>query len=154
MSSETFETLRSVSTTSGTTAYRRAGSGPTLVLLHALALSSAIWQPLARRLAGSFDVVAPDARGHGATSWDGEPFTMADLATDVVALLDALAIDLASVAGMSMGGSTAMVLGPLLGERLTGLVLLDTTAWYGPHARDTWAVRAAKAADEPRSAQV
>ena len=63
-------------------AYRRAGSGHPLVLLHPLALSGAVWGAFAQRLAGSFDVIAADARGHGASGWDGEPFGIDDLGDD------------------------------------------------------------------------
>jgi 3-oxoadipate enol-lactonase len=149
-----FDTASTANTSRGTVSLRRVGTGRALVLLHPLAVSSGIWRPVAGRLSGSFDVLAPDARGHGATSWDGRPFTVTDLAMDVVALLDALEIERVSVAGMSMGGSTAMVLGPLLGERLTGLVLLDTTAWYGPQAEESWGARADHAVQQSRSDQL
>jgi 3-oxoadipate enol-lactonase len=135
-------------------AYRRAGSGHPLVLLHPLALSSAVWGAFADRLAGSFDVIAADARGHGASGWDGEPFGIDDLGDDVAALLDGLGLDSAHVAGLSMGGSTAVNFAGRYAGRVTGLVLADTTAWYGDDAPRTWAERADGVLAKPREQQV
>jgi len=56
------------------------------VLLHPLALSSEVWGTYGALLARSFDVIAPDARGHGKSGWDSEPFGIDDLADDVAAL--------------------------------------------------------------------
>lgn len=135
-------------------AYRRAGSGHPLVLLHPLALSGEVWGGYAARLARSFDVIAPDARGHGASGWDGEPFGIGDLGDDVAALLDGLGITTAFVAGMSMGGSTAVSFAGRYASRTDGLVLADTTAWYGVDAVRTWEERASTVAARPREAQV
>jgi 3-oxoadipate enol-lactonase len=135
-------------------AYRRAGSGHPLVLLHPLALSGAVWGTFAQRLAGSFDVIAADARGHGASGWDGEPFGIDDLGDDVAALLDGLALDSAHVVGMSMGGSTAVSFAGRYPDRVTGMALADTTAWYGDDAPRTWAERAAGVLARPREQQV
>ena len=72
----------------GGLAYRRAGSGEPVVLLHPLALAGDAWGEFADRLATRADVIAVDARGHGRSAWDGGPFTIEDLADDVGALLD------------------------------------------------------------------
>jgi predicted alpha/beta-fold hydrolase len=47
---------------------RTGGTKPALVLLHGLTGSGACWSPLARALEGEYDVVMPDARGHGNSS--------------------------------------------------------------------------------------
>jgi 3-oxoadipate enol-lactonase len=135
-------------------AYRRAGTGPPLVLLHPLALSGAVWGAFASLLAVTFDVIAPDARGHGDSGWDGEPFTIDDLADDVAALLDGLGLAAAHVVGMSMGGSTAVSFAGRYPSRADGLVLADTTAWYGADAVTAWAARADSAVAKPRELQV
>jgi 3-oxoadipate enol-lactonase len=134
--------------------YRRAGAGQPLVLLHPLALAGAVWGAFAARLAGSFDVIAADARGHGTSGWDGEPFGIDDLGDDVAALLDGLGVDAAHVVGMSMGGSTAVSFAGRYPDRASGLVLADTTAWYGDDAPRTWANRAAGVLAKPREQQV
>ena len=135
-------------------ACRRAGTGPPLVLLHPLALSGAVWGAFASLLSADFDVIAPDARGHGDSGWDGEPFGIDDLADDVATVLDGLGIAAARVVGMSMGGSTAVSFAGRYPSRANGLVLADTTAWYGTDAVTTWEARARSAVAKPRELQV
>ena len=135
-------------------AYRRTGTGQPLVLLHPLALSGAVWGAFADRLSEDFDVIAADARGHGDSGWDGEPFSIDDLADDIAALLDGLDLPSAHVVGMSMGGSTAVSFAGRHPARADGLVLADTTAWYGPDAAPTWEARAASVVAQPRERQV
>ncbi|MGH3279181.1 MAG: alpha/beta fold hydrolase [Trebonia sp.] len=135
-------------------AYRRSGAGHPLVLLHPLALSGVVWGEFAERLSGTFDVIAPDARGHGDSGWDGEPFGIDDLGDDVHALLDALGIQAAHVIGLSMGGSTAVNFAGRCPERVSAMFLADTTAWYGAKAPQTWEERAQGVLDRPRERQV
>jgi len=135
-------------------AYRRAGTGHPLVLLHPLALSGAVWGGFARLLSDSFDVIAADARGHGDSGWDGGPFSVDDLADDVAALLDGLGLGSAHVVGMSMGGSTAISFAARHPGRAGGMVLADTTAWYGQDAVTTWEARARGVLAAPRESQV
>jgi 3-oxoadipate enol-lactonase len=135
-------------------AYRRAGEGAPLVLLHPLALSGAVWGEFGDRLAASFDVIAADARGHGDSGWDGTAFSIDDLADDVAALLDALGLPAARVIGMSMGGSTAVSFAGRHPDRATALFLADTTAWYGEQAGKTWAQRATDVVTKARERQV
>jgi 3-oxoadipate enol-lactonase len=135
-------------------AYRRSGAGHPLVLLHPLALSGAVWGAFASLLSTNFDVIAPDARGHGDSGWDGDPFAIDDLADDVAALVDGLRLGSAHVAGMSMGGSTAISFAARYPSRADGLLLADTTAWYGADAVSTWEARARTAVAKPRELQV
>ncbi|OLF06056.1 alpha/beta hydrolase [Actinophytocola xinjiangensis] len=135
-------------------AYRRRGSGPPLLLLHPLALSGRVWEPLTDRLAADFDVIAPDARGHGESGWDGAEFGVTDLADDVVALLDGLGLASAHVLGMSMGGSVALTLAGRAPGRVDRLVLADSTAWYGEDAVPVWTERAGRVAATARTAQI
>lgn len=138
----------------GGLAYRRWGAGPPLVLLHSLALSSAMWAPVAAELGERFEVVAPDARGHGDSAWDGSAFSVEDLADDVRALLDALGLERAHVLGLSMGGTVALALAAEAPSSVDRLVVCDASAWYGENAREQWAERAARARSVPRHAQV
>lgn len=135
-------------------AYRRSGTGHPLVLLHPLALSSAVWGEFADRLSANFDVIAADARGHGDSGWDSAPFGIDDLGDDVAALLDGLRLESAHVVGMSMGGSTAISFAGRYPGRVDGMVLADTTAWYGPDAVTTWEKRASGVLATPRESQV
>jgi 3-oxoadipate enol-lactonase len=139
---------------SGTISFRRRGQGEPLVLLHPLALSGAAWGPFVDGLTDQFEVIAPDARGHGESGWAGDAFTAEDLADDIEALLDGLGIDSAHLLGMSMGGSVGIVFAGTRPDRVERLVLADTTAWYGEHAPVVWAERADKAVAVPRPQQV
>jgi pimeloyl-ACP methyl ester carboxylesterase len=74
-------------------------------------------------------VVAPDHRGHGASSKpEGESnYAMALMATDMVAVADGLGWDRFVLLGHSMGGMVAQYMATAVGDRLVGLVLMDTS---------------------------
>jgi 3-oxoadipate enol-lactonase len=130
------------------------GAGEPVVCLHPLALSGAMWQPLATALGASFRVLAPDLRGHGRTSWDRGPFDVEDLARDVAEALDALSLGSVHLLGMSLGGGVAMTFAGRWPDRVRSLTLADTTAWYGEHAVAAWTARANQAVAVPREQQV
>src|SRR4051794_4570738 len=93
-------------------AFTRAGTGPALVLLHALGLSSLTWEPVIPALAERFEVVAIDLPGFGRSAMlpsAVEPHP-AILAGAVADLLDELGIDTAHVVGNSLGGWVALEL--------------------------------------------
>jgi 3-oxoadipate enol-lactonase len=134
--------------------YLDEGDGPLVVLLHPLAESGEIWRRLIDELTPRYRVVAPDARGHGASTWDGTPFSIIDLADDVAALIGHLGAQPAHVAAMSMGGCTAIALAVRHPDRVASLALADTTADYGPDKAAAWAERADKAVAVPRRKQL
>ncbi|HZE30913.1 MAG TPA: alpha/beta fold hydrolase [Actinoallomurus sp.] len=148
------EIVRMVTTAHGPIAVRRQGTGDPVVLLHPLALSGELWRPLATALSDAFDVLSLDLRGHGASGWDGEPFSIEDMALDVAEVLDALELPSVGMLGMSMGGSVAVTFAGLFPERVGSLVLADTTAWYGDNAVTAWTERARRAAEVPRAEQL
>jgi pimeloyl-ACP methyl ester carboxylesterase len=104
---------------------RTGGANPPVVLLHGLTCSGATWLPIARVLERNFDVVMPDARGHGGSSAPLHGYTYADHATDVIGLIDALELERPIVVGHSMGGMVAAVVATR--ARLRGVVLVDPT---------------------------
>lgn len=108
--------------------YRRTGGDkPPLVVLHGLIGSGACLLPLVHGLADRFDVILPDARGHGGSSAPDKGYLYSDLAGDVVGLVDALKLDAPILAGHSMGGMTAAVAARELGAAARALVLIDPT---------------------------
>ena len=106
---------------------RTGGNKPPVVLLHGLMLSGACWTPLARALEKDYDVIMPDARGHGNSSAPEYGYRYDDLAADVVSLIDALELATPVVLGHSMGGMTAAVVASRNPRQLRGLVLADPT---------------------------
>ncbi|RTL66950.1 MAG: alpha/beta fold hydrolase [Pseudonocardiaceae bacterium] len=143
-----------VTTARGTIEAGDVGEGRPVVLLHALALSGRLFDPIVAEWAPRRRVITPDARGHGGSDWDGRPFTGEDMADDVAALIETLVGGPADVIGMSMGGSTAVLLAQRRPDLVARLVLADATADYGPDRVESWAERAEKAVNVPRQKQV
>ncbi|MBI5346369.1 MAG: alpha/beta hydrolase [Chlamydiae bacterium] len=106
---------------------RTGGDKPPVVLLHGLMLNGACWTPLARALEADYDVVMPDARGHGNSSAPDHGYHYDNLAADVMGLIDALGLATPVLLGHSMGGMTAAVVASQNPKRLRGLVLADPT---------------------------
>ena len=106
---------------------RTGGAKPPVVLLHGLMGSGACWTPLARALEGEFDVVMPDARGHGGSSAPHHGYRYDDLASDVVGLIRGLSLSRPVLLGHSMGGMTAAVVAGRGAGILRGLILVDPT---------------------------
>lgn len=113
---------------------------PALVLANSLGAALAMWDGQARRLAERFRLIRFDARGHGNSPVPPGPYAIDDFGRDVVALLDHLGIARASVAGISLGGMTALWLGIHAPERIDKLVPTCTSAKLGPP--EMWAERA------------
>lgn len=143
-----------IETTWGTLSAIDEGVGPAVVLLHPLAQCGEFWRPLIDELSPRFRVLAPDARGHGSSPWNGEAFSVPDLASDVATLLKHAVDRPAAVLGMSMGGCTAIALATRQPELVSRLVLADTTADYGPDKEQAWATRAQAAVEGPRGKQL
>ncbi len=97
---------------------------PPLMLVHGAGGSHLDWPPTLRRLPEA-RVIALDLPGHGRSSGDGHTDTR-DYAQDVIALLDALDIERAIIAGHSMGGAIAQQIGIHWPDRAAGLILLGT----------------------------
>jgi 3-oxoadipate enol-lactonase len=114
---------------------------PVLVLANSLGATLGMWDPQFPELANRFRVVRYDARGHGDSPEPQGPYTLEELGGDVLALLDRLGVDRAHVCGMSIGGLVGMWLAAHAPERIDGLVLCCTSAWFGDP--DPWFERAA-----------
>ncbi|GAC1387747.1 MAG: alpha/beta hydrolase [Marmoricola sp.] len=107
--------------------WRAGGRGPALVLLNGWSASGLAWpRDWVRTLEASFHVIRVDNRGSGFSRFAPTPFTMADLADDVVDVLDAAEEATAVVAGVSMGGMIAQEFAMRHQNRLAGLVLVAT----------------------------
>ena len=102
------------------------GSGPPLVLLHGISGTSASWWPVIDDLAMSFTPIAPDLRGHGASSAPAIGYLYADYAADLDALLAALAITRPLIAGHSLGGLIALWWARGQPDRAAALLIEDS----------------------------
>lgn len=115
--------------------------GPVVVLSNSLGATHAMWDANLQALEEHFRVVRYDTRGHGRSPVPSGPYTIDDLADDVVALLDGLGVEKAHFVGLSLGGMTGMRLAARNPERVDRLVVLCT----GPHLTpsSSWTDRAA-----------
>jgi 3-oxoadipate enol-lactonase/4-carboxymuconolactone decarboxylase len=114
----------------GTTCYYRLegrDDAPVVVLSHSLGQDHTQWDPQAHDLLSHFRVLRYDLRGHGASGVTPGDYTVAQLGGDVLSLADALGIDRFAFCGLSLGGMIAQWLAIQAGERLTHLVLANTS---------------------------
>jgi len=114
---------------------------PVLILSNSLGTSFDMWAPQMAQFTQAFQVLRYDTRGHGKSSVTPGPYSLAQLAGDVVALMDHLHIDHAHFCGLSMGGQTGMTLALHHPARVRKLVLCNTAAYIGPPAN--WIARIA-----------
>jgi len=113
-------------------AYDRVGDGPPLVFVHGAASDARMWQPQLAALADEFTVVAWDEPGAGRSADVPADFRLADYAACLAALIEALDLGPAHVAGLSWGGTVALELYRLRSELVATLILADTYAgWKG-----------------------
>jgi 3-oxoadipate enol-lactonase len=105
---------------------------PLLILSNSLGTTLEMWDPQVERLAERFRLVRYNTRGHGQSETLPGPYSLDDVGTDVIELLDHLDAERAHVAGLSLGGMTAMWLGINAPDRVDRLVLLCTSAHLGP----------------------
>ncbi len=101
---------------------------PVLVLSHSLGLDHGMWDAQAADLLPYFQVLRYDTRGHGASSVPAGDYSIAALARDVLALTDALGIEQFAFCGLSLGGMIGQWLAAEAPQRLTHLVLANTTS--------------------------
>ncbi len=106
-------------------AWEWAGDAPATLLLHGIANYGRYWDLFADAIAGRLRLLAPDARGHGASARPDAGYEPTEFVADALAILDACAIDRALVVGHSMGGSHAIDLAGSHPDRVLGLVAVD-----------------------------
>jgi pimeloyl-ACP methyl ester carboxylesterase len=108
-------------------AWRSLGEGAPLLLINGYAATSEDWAPtFLAALGESFEVICPDNRGVGASGLGAAELTIDGMAADLEGLLDALAIERATVVGWSMGGFIAQRLVARAPARVAALALFAT----------------------------
>jgi 3-oxoadipate enol-lactonase len=112
-----------------------------VVCSNSLGTTLEMWEPEAGALAQDRRVLRYDMRGHGRSPVPETPYSMADLGTDLVGLLDRNGVERASLYGVSLGGMVSMWVAAHAPERVERLVLCSTSAVMGPP--ESWTERAA-----------
>jgi pimeloyl-ACP methyl ester carboxylesterase len=107
-------------------AYRSAGSGPAIVLVHGITSTSATWERVMPYLATRFTVIAPDLIGHGQSAKPRGDYSLGAYASGVRDLMVTLGHESATFVGHSLGGGVAMQLSYQFPERCERLVLVDS----------------------------
>jgi N-formylmaleamate deformylase len=105
--------------------YRTGGTKPQIVLLHGATDNGLCWTPLAELLSEKYDVVMPDAQGHGLSDRLGKDFKFMDHAHQVASLIQQLGLELPLVMGHSMGAGTTVNLAAEYPGLPRGIILED-----------------------------
>jgi len=109
-------------------AYTEAGDGPVVVLVHGWACDRSFWRNQIEALSDVCRVLAPDLRGHGASSVPEDGYSLAQLAEDIHSMCHDLRAAPFVLVGHSMGGMVAQRYALDHPDDLAGLVLVATTA--------------------------
>ncbi|ARJ44388.1 hypothetical protein B1H58_20420 (plasmid) [Pantoea alhagi] len=111
-------------------------NAPVVVLLHSLGTNLHIWDEQVNVLKKSYRVLSIDMRGHGLSELSAEPFTIEDMANDVLSVIDYFNIKSFSIAGVSIGGLIAQHLADNVPEILNSVILIDT--YLAPVSKEFW----------------
>lgn len=121
--------------------YRLEGRAdrPVLVLSHSIGTDLGMWAPQVEDLSPHFQILRYDTRGHGASDAPPGEYSVERLGRDVLGLADALKFSKFAFCGLSLGGATGQWLALNAPDRVTGLVLANTSPQFGP--RTNWEAR-------------
>jgi 3-oxoadipate enol-lactonase / 4-carboxymuconolactone decarboxylase len=113
--------------------YRLEGNQglPVLVLSHSISTDHSMWDLQVPDLLDHFQVLRYDTRGHGASDSPSGEYSVEQLGGDALALLDALKISKFAFCGLSMGGAIGQWLAINAPDRMTGLILANTSPRIG-----------------------
>lgn len=112
---------------------------PALLLAHSLGADHRMWAPQVADLIPHFRVLSYDARGHGASEVSPGEYSVEMLGHDALSLADKMGIKEFAFCGLSMGGAIGQWLAIHATERLSKLVLANTSPQFGP--RSNWETR-------------
>ena len=109
---------------------RTGGAKPPLVLAHGYSDDGLCWTPVAEELALSYDVVMPDARGHGLSDAPQSGYDPPTQAADLAGLIEGLGLTRPIVVGHSMGAMTALVMAARFPGVPCAIALEDPPPWW------------------------
>jgi 3-oxoadipate enol-lactonase / 4-carboxymuconolactone decarboxylase len=113
--------------------YRLEGNNglPVLVLSHSIGTDHGMWEQQIQDLLPHFQVLRYDTRGHGASDSPPGEYSVEQLGQDVLGLVNALRLHKFAFCGLSLGGAVGQWLAIHAPERLTGLILANTSPRFG-----------------------
>ncbi|HXW93801.1 MAG TPA: 3-oxoadipate enol-lactonase [Terriglobales bacterium] len=116
--------------------YRLEGNDglPVLVLSHSMGADHQMWAPQASDLLPYFKILRFDTRGHGASDAPAGEYSIERLGRDVLALTDHLGVSKFAFCGLSLGGAIGQWIAIHASDRLSRLVLANTSPRFGPPA--------------------
>jgi len=100
--------------------------GPTIILTHGLTANAWTLDPLARLLNAHWHVIVVDVRGRGLSDKPAAGYTQADIAADVLALMDKLGLQQAIIGGHSSGGYVTLYMAATYPDRVTHAIIIDS----------------------------
>ncbi len=115
--------------------YEVHGSGPPLLLVHGLGSSARDWEAQLPDFSERFTCIVPDVRGFGQSDKPSGPYSVAEWADDLHALLDHLGHERTDVVGYSMGGAITFQMAVDRPERFRRMVILNSLPSF---AIDHW----------------
>ncbi len=118
--------------------YECEGSGPPLLLIHGLGSSGDDWAFQREDFARHFSLILPDLRGSGRSAKPPGPYSIAQFAQDLWALLDARGVKRANILGFSLGGAVAQEMALSQPDRVSKLVLCNALANYRTDTPCKW----------------
>jgi pimeloyl-ACP methyl ester carboxylesterase len=115
--------------------YRDNGDGEPLLLLHGFTGTGDDWRHVFATPLDGYRIIAPDLRAHGRSTNPAGTFTFAEVARDIGALLDRLAIGSVKAIGMSGGANALLHLASTRPSLITSMIVVSTTPRYPDQAR-------------------
>lgn len=122
----------------------KEGSGPVIVLSHALGCDLHMWDDVAEILKKSFTVVRYDHRSHGKSQSISAPFSVEDLADDAAMLINDLGGQPVIFIGLSLGGMVAQSLAARYPNLVSACVIANSAEYYDDSVKKMWSDRVEK----------
>ncbi|MBI5273994.1 MAG: alpha/beta fold hydrolase [Chlamydiales bacterium] len=110
--------------------YELKGSGKPVVLIGGLANDCHVWNGISDFLAQYFQVLCFDNRGMGQSAISAKPYTVDDMALDVIKLIEHLHLEKPHLVGLSLGGAIAQTIGIHYGDKVDRIVLAATASSF------------------------
>ena len=130
--------------------HRTGGLKPPVVLSHGFSDNGLCWIRLAQALSGDYDLIMPDARGHGLSDAPQEGYEDTDRSADLAGLIQALDLDRPALIGHSMGAATTAMTAARY-PKLVGRIVLEDPPWFDEDS--PWAEHRMNLSQEEREEQ-